>query len=141
MRDRALVRLAVIPLAAYLLLTTTVHPWYVTLLVPLLPFLASESQMSPQRLVSSDGGGEGELGMAAVGGRLLLALLWFSAVVPLSYLTYLDPTGFRDYAAVRLAEYVPLYLMLVWAAWPAIVGAAGSGRGPGRPRRQSQPRT
>lgn len=35
----AMLRLAVVPPAGYLLLTTTIHPWYVTWLIPLLPFL------------------------------------------------------------------------------------------------------
>ena len=39
--DLTLLRLAAIPLAAYLLLTTTVHPWYVVVVIPLFPFLPS----------------------------------------------------------------------------------------------------
>ncbi len=99
--DLALLRLAVIPPAAYLVLATTVHPWYVTLIIPLLPFLPSR---------------EGETSRAA---RFLLPWLYFAAAVPLSYLTYLDPTNLREYDLVRLAEYIPLYLLLIWAAWPA----------------------
>jgi alpha-1,6-mannosyltransferase len=95
--DLALLRLALLPLAAYLLLATTVHPWYVTLVVPLLPFLA------PQKAA--------------------LALLYFSASVALSYLTYLDPANLREYDLVRLLEYVPLYLLLIWSARPASDGA------------------
>jgi hypothetical protein len=108
--DLGLLRLAVVPLAAYLLLTTTVHPWYVTLIIPLLPFLPSR---------------EGE---ASRSGRFLLPWLYFSAAVSLSYLTYLDPANLREYGAVRLLEYVPLYLLLVWAAWPASDGAGRPGR-------------
>jgi alpha-1,6-mannosyltransferase len=107
--DPALLRLAAIPLAAYLLLTTTVHPWYVTLIIPLLPFLLAK---------------EGE---AARSGRFLLPWLYFSAAVPLSYLTYLDPANLREYDLVRLVEYVPLYLLLIWAAWPASGDADGPG--------------
>ena len=107
----ALLRLAMVPLAAYLLLTTTLHPWYVTLIVPLLPFL-------PTR--------EGE---ATRTGRLLLPWLTFSAAVALSYLAYLDPANVREYGLVRFAEYAPLYLLLLWSAWPAASGAGESGRG------------
>jgi alpha-1,6-mannosyltransferase len=107
----ALLRLAIIPLAAYLLLTTTVHPWYVTLIMPLLPFLPAK---------------EGE---AARTGRFLLPWLTFSAAVALSYLTYLDPANLRETILVGLAEYVPLYLLLLWSAWPASGGAEGPGRG------------
>ena len=107
--DLSLLRLAMVPLAAYLLLATTVHPWYVTLIIPLLSFL-------PPRQ-----------GQAARIGRFLLPWLYFSAVVSLSYLTYLDPADLREYDLVRLVEYVPLYLLLIWSAWPASVAADGPG--------------
>jgi alpha-1,6-mannosyltransferase len=104
----ALLRLALIPLAAYLLLTTTVHPWYVTLIVPLLPFLQSRP------------------GEATRIGRFLVPGLYFSAVVVLSYLTYLDPAHLREYELVRFVEYAPLYVLLLWAAWPAGPGVPGT---------------
>ena len=104
-------RLAAIPLAAYLLLTTTVHPWYVTLIIPLLPFLTPRDQA------------DGRIS------RYLLPGIYFSAAVGLSYLTYLDPAAPREYDLVRLTEYVPLYLMLIWAAWPASGAVGRSGRG------------
>jgi len=109
--DLSLLRLALVPLVAYLLLTTTVHPWYVTLIIPLLPFLASRSG-STSRIE-----------------RFLLPGLLFPAAVALSYLTYLDLDNLREYTLVRLLEYVPLYAALVWAAWPAIAGAPGTDTG------------
>jgi hypothetical protein len=99
--DLALLRLAMAPLAAYLLLATTVHPWYVTLIIPLLPFLPPKK------------------GEATRSGRFLFPWLYFSAAVSLSYLTYLDPANLREYDLVRIAEYVPLCLLLIWSAWPA----------------------
>jgi hypothetical protein len=107
----AFLRLAMVPLAAYLLLTTTVHPWYVTLIIPLLSFLPAK---------------EGE---AVRTDRFLLPWLTFSAAVSLSYLTYLDPANLREYSLVRFAEYVPLYLLLLWSAWPASGGTGRPGRG------------
>ena len=104
----ALLRLALIPLAAYLLLTTTVHPWYVTLILPLLPFLLPREGETPRI------------------GRCLVPGITFSAVVALSYLTYLDPANPREVNLVRFVEYVPLYLLLIWAAWPAKPGAPGA---------------
>jgi hypothetical protein len=109
--DLTLVQLALIPLAAYLLLTTTVHPWYVTLLIPLLPFLPSPP------------------GSSSITKRFLMPGLFFSGAVVLSYLTYLDPNNLREYGLVRFLEYVPLYAALVWAAWPAIGGARGTDTG------------
>jgi hypothetical protein len=111
-QPKLLLRLAVVPLAAHLLLTTTVHPWYVTLIIPLLPFLLPREGETPETA------------------RFILPWLYFSAAVALSYLTYLDPANLREYDLVRLVEYVPLYLLLVWAAWPAIQRLRGSiGRG------------
>jgi alpha-1,6-mannosyltransferase len=97
----ALLRLAAIPLAAYLLLATTLHPWYVTLIIPLLPFLL------PQK------------GEATTSGRFLWPWLYFSAAVLLSYLTCLDPANPREYHLIRHIEYIPLYLLLIWAAFHA----------------------
>ena len=110
-RDLVLMRLALVPLVAYLLLTTTVHPWYVTLIVPLLPFLPSQ------------GTGAGRAG------RFLLPLLYLVAAIALSYLTYLDPENLREYGLVRIAEYVPVYLTLILTAWPASGGAGKPGIG------------
>jgi hypothetical protein len=103
--DLSLLRLAVLVLTAYLLLATTVHPWYVTLILPLLPFLPSRPEQGSRS------------------GRYLPPLLVFSLTVTLSYLTYLDPANLREFGLVRFLEYVPLYLLLVWAAWPASDGA------------------
>jgi hypothetical protein len=109
--DLALLRLALAPVAAYLLLATTVHPWYVTLLVPLLPFLPSRP------------------GRSSRAERFLAPGLFFPAAVALSYLTYLDPGNLREYALIRLLEYIPLYAALIWAGWPASEGAGGTGTG------------
>ena len=107
----ALLRLALLPLAAYLLLATTVHPWYVTFVTPLLPFLP------PRR------------GEAARRRRLLVPWLYFSAAVPLSYLTYLDPANPRESGLVRLVQYVPLYVLLVWSVWPTLTLQKGHSDG------------
>jgi hypothetical protein len=103
--DGCWVRLAVVPLGAYVLLTTTVHPWYVAVVLPFLPFVFS--------------GGEGE----RVSSRQAWAWLYLAGAVMLSYMTYRDPANLRDYAWVRVIEYVPFYLLLGWATWPAIAGA------------------
>jgi hypothetical protein len=99
--DLALLRMAAVPVAAYLLLATTIHPWYVTLLVPFMPFL------TPKK------------GEATRLGRFLVPALYFTAAVSLSYTRYMDPANLREYEAVRLVEYLPVFLLLIWAAWPA----------------------
>ena len=115
-----LVRLAVLPLAGYLLLTPTVHPWYTAIFVPLLPFLARSA------------------GATSRSGRFLAPLLYFSCSAALSYLAYLDPASPRDLAAVRIAEYAPLFLLLIWAAWPASGVAGTPDRGSGRRRERDR---
>jgi hypothetical protein len=109
--DLSLLRLAPVPLAAYLLLSTTVHPWYVTLIIPLLPFLPSRR------------------GSTSRAQRFLVPGLFLPAAVALSYLTYLDPDNLREYSLIRLLEYIPVYAALIWAAWPASGGAGETGRG------------
>jgi hypothetical protein len=109
--DLSLLRLALVPLAAYLLLTTTVHPWYVTLVIPLLPFLAPRPG-GPSRVR-----------------RFLVPGLYFPAAIALSYLTYLDADNLREYTIVRVLEYIPLYIALIWAAWPTIGAAGETGAG------------
>jgi len=98
-RTRDLLRLAVLPAGAYLLLTPTLHPWYVIIILPWLPFL-------------HDPDGE------SLSKRFLWPWLYFSFAVALSYLTYVNPTAFHEYAVVRWLEYLPFYALLLWAAWP-----------------------
>jgi hypothetical protein len=97
-RNLSLLRLAPLPLGAYLLLTPTVHPWYVTVLIPLLPFLLPREGESPSIH------------------HFAWAWLYFSIVVAFSYLTYLDPQDLREFAQVRWLEYLPLFGLLGWAA-------------------------
>lgn len=99
-RTLALFRLSVIPIAAYLLLTHTVHPWYAAFLVALLPFLlpAKDEVMQLSRFIWPG--------------------LYLSLAVSLSYVTYLDPNDLREYSFVRPLEYLPVFGLLIWAAWP-----------------------
>ena len=57
-----------------------------------------------------------QTGEATAWGRFLWAGLYFSIAVSLSYLTYWDLNNLREYRWVRLVEYIPLYLLLAWAA-------------------------
>jgi hypothetical protein len=99
-RTLSLIRLSVIPIGAYLLLTHTVHPWYVTFIVPLLPFLLPREDEESQTR------------------RFIWPWLYLSLAVSSSYLTYLDPENLREYDLVRLVEYLPVFGLLIWAAWP-----------------------
>jgi hypothetical protein len=93
--DGALLRLSLAPFAAYLLLSTTVHPWYVTLLVPFIAFELAAVSPSPRPML------------------LWLPLLYWSWSVALAYLTYLDPANVAESVSARAWEYIPLYLMLM----------------------------
>jgi hypothetical protein len=99
-RSLYLLRLALIPLGAYLLLTHTVHPWYVTLVLPFIPFLLPR---------------KGEEPLTA---RFAVPWLYLSCAVAFSYLTYLNPDDLREFYLVRWLEYIPFYILLFWAAWP-----------------------
>jgi hypothetical protein len=101
-RTLALLRLATLPIGAYLLFTHTLHPWYITLMIPFLPYLL------PER------------GGTAQTSRLIWPWIYLSLAVSFSYLTYINPNNFREMSFVRLVEYLPVYLLLLWALLPLI---------------------
>ncbi len=100
--DRRLARLVWIPFGTYLLLAHTLHPWYVTLVLPFLPFLVAGAAEHSSH------------------SRFVWPWLYFSIAVGLSYVTYLDPQNPREFDLVRQVEYFPLYFGLAWAAWPYV---------------------
>lgn len=90
-------RLMAVPYMAYLLLNTTVHPWYALILLVFLPFLPPAP-------------GESAWHWLAV-----TPWLYLSASLALSYLTYLDPLDFREFGWVRHTEWGPtLVLLAMW---------------------------
>jgi alpha-1,6-mannosyltransferase len=99
-RTLYLFRLSVIPIGAYLLLTHTVHPWYIGFIIPLLPFLL------PRKNEAS--------GVS----RFIWPWLYLSIAISLSYITYIDPHNLREYGIVRWVEYLPVFILLIWAIWP-----------------------
>lgn len=101
-RTLALLRLAALPIGAYLLLTTTVHPWYATFIMPFIPFLLPVEEESSNL------------------SRFIWPWLYFSCALAFSYVAYIDPTEFHEFSLVRQLEYLPFYLLLLWAVWPFI---------------------
>ena len=99
---RATLRWLAIPLAGYLLLMATVHPWYLLVLMPFLPLLTPGSDES------------------ARGWLWPLPWLWLSGALVLSYVTYIDPANLREYEWVRRWEWLPtlglLGIALFWWA-------------------------
>jgi hypothetical protein len=96
-RSITLLRLAVIPMGAYLITSTTVHPWYVAVVIPFLPFLMH----SPNEETSYE--------------RFVWPFLYLSCAVVFSYLTYINPEEFHEFYWVRVIEYIPFYILLLWA--------------------------
>lgn len=101
-RNLILLRLAVIPGAAYLVTTPTLHPWYLTLITPLLPFFLTRRERSFRFE------------------PLVWSWLYLSVAIAFSYLTYIDPQNPREFALVRQVEYLPFYGLLVWGLMPSI---------------------
>ena len=93
---RSQLRLMAVPLIAYVLLSTTVHPWYILILLAFLPFLPPSTDESHRRWMN------------------VVPWLYLSGVIPLSYWTYLNPLDLREFAWVRNIEWLPtLGLLLI----------------------------
>ncbi len=99
---RSTLRWLAVPVGGYLLLTTTVHPWYLLTLMPFLPFLGPADN-EPARLW-----------------LVPLPWLWLSGAIALSYVTYIDPENLRELDWVRLTEWLPtlglLGIALLWGS-------------------------
>ncbi len=91
----ASLRLLAVPVMAYAVLTPVLHPWYILLLVALLPFLTPATAESPRRWM------------------LLAPWLYLSATLAFSYLTYRDPLRFGELEWVRRLEWYPTLALLV----------------------------
>ena len=103
-KNLKLIRLALVPLGAYLLLTSTVHPWYVAFVIPFLPFFFPADDKKPRTQYYA------------------IPWIYFSIAVAFSYLAYLDPDDFREIPWVRLLEYIPLYGLLIWTVLASGIG-------------------
>ncbi len=97
-RGRRLIRLSLLPFGAFLLLSPTVHPWYVTILIPFTPFFIPARNDRPRIIY------------------WIIPVTYFSMVVILTYLAY----GLGQTADVPVwftwVEYLPLYGLVIWSA-------------------------
>ena len=82
-------------LSAYLLLSATVFPWYVTLMIAIVAALPLDRSRA-WRMV-------------------FIGWIYFSGAVNLSYLFYIDPGNPGEIEWVRTVEYLPLLLLLAGA--------------------------
>lgn len=102
---RSTLRLLAVPLMIYAVFTPVLHPWYILLLLALVPMLAP-----------SDG---------EPLGRWLHPIPWLmlSGLLILSYLTYEDPNAFAERTWVRRLEWWPTLLVLgIGALWSRRAG-------------------
>ncbi len=89
---------------AYVVLTPTLHPWYLVALLALLPLMTPTPAPGPR---SAD---------RWAGWLPVTPWLWLAATAPLSYLTYLDPAAPAERSWVRQVEWWPTLALLVLAA-------------------------
>ncbi len=97
---RVLVRLSLLPVGIYLLLSPTIHPWYVTWVIPFLPFFIPDKE-EPARVW-----------------RWAIPWIFFSITAAYSYLAYLSPGKLGVPIWVLWMEYLLLYAGLAWASLP-----------------------
>ena len=94
---RAALRLMSLPLMGYMLITPTLHPWYILILLAFLPFLTPAVEESPWLWL------------------LVAPWLYLSGALIFSYLTYLDPLNFGELEWVRQLEWLPVFILLLAA--------------------------
>jgi alpha-1,6-mannosyltransferase len=92
--DRTLIHAALL-IAAYLLISPAVFPWYLAWLLALLPLLPLRADPAARAFAAG--------------------WIVFSATVNLSYLFYLDPAHPHEIMWVRPVEYLPLFAFLIAA--------------------------
>lgn len=92
---------------SYAVLTTTLHPWYLVIVMALLPFAAPGRRESSARWL------------------LVVPWLYLAATVSLSYLTYLDPLAHSELAWARRVQWWPTLIALTTVGGLAAVGRIG----------------
>lgn len=90
-------RLMSLPFMGYTLLTPTMHPWYILILLAFLPFLTPLPAEGSWRWL------------------LIAPWIYLSGALIFSYLTYLDPLNFGELEWVRRLEWLPTLSLLVLA--------------------------
>ncbi|MGI9646773.1 MAG: hypothetical protein ACR2O6_15815, partial [Ilumatobacteraceae bacterium] len=97
--DRGLLRLLAVPFMASILLASILHPWYVLIVLALLPFIPPAGSERRQRW------------------WYVIPWLYLAAALPLSYLTYREPEAFGELEWVRRVEWLPMLALLVVTTW------------------------
>jgi len=100
--DRTLARWAIIPFGLYLILTPTVHPWYLALILSMLPYVWP---------------GEGENEQVRRWIWPWLYFMFFEAFTYLAYSGIQKPGGLNW---IQTIAYLPFWLLMIHAAVPDI---------------------
>jgi len=93
-KPQALLRLMAVPGMAYLLFSTTVHPWYLLILLVFLPFLPPAGTESPGLWLG------------------VIPWIYLSWAVSLAYWTYVNPLDLREFEGIRNIEWRPTLVLL-----------------------------
>ena len=97
---RSRLRWMTFPLAGYVFLSTTVHPWYILIMLAFMPFLTPTSSEKHWLWPG------------------VLPWLYLSWAITLSYWTYINPADLREFPWVRNIEWLPtLALFMLWGAF------------------------
>jgi hypothetical protein len=96
---RRLVRWSALPLWVYLILAPTVHPWYLTLVLALLPFF----WQAP--------------GEDAAVQRWIYPWVYFMVFEAFTYLSYIGLSAPDSLEWIQLAGYLPFWTLLIWAGF------------------------
>ncbi len=123
---RGRLRLLSAPMMIYVVLAPVLHPWYMLLLLMLLPFLAPGADGGAMADGESDGDGIG-VGESKLGWIRMAPWLALSCLSIFSYLTYEDPNLFAEREWVRRLEWLPT-LGLLGIVLATRVGVTGSHR-------------
>jgi hypothetical protein len=101
--NRRLLRWMALPFGIYLALAPTVYPWYLTLVLVMLPFLWT---------------GDGEEARHAR--RWIWPWIYFMFLEAFTYLAYSGVSAPRGLELIRTLGYIPFWLLLVWAGLPEV---------------------
>jgi alpha-1,6-mannosyltransferase len=104
-RNRCLLRLAALPFAAYLLLAHTIHPWYLALMLVLLPFFWP----APGETLTLR--------------RWIWPWVYFMFFEAFTYLTYTGIEAPAGLPLIQTAAYLPFWFLLFWGMRAFVSGA------------------
>jgi hypothetical protein len=100
--NRRFIRLAALPFAAYLLLAHTIHPWYLALMLVLLPFFWPAP------------------GENAAIRRWIWPWIYFMFFEAFTYLSYTGIDAPQGLPLIQTAAYLPFWLLIIWSVKPYV---------------------